>query len=38
MSEHELGIIFVSLKQLQGSTKIQWKIGENTLAATPGTV
>lgn len=38
MSQHELGITFVSLRQLQGSTKVLGKVCENILAATPETV
>lgn len=35
MSQHELGITFVSLRQLQGSTKFLGKVCKNTLAAMP---
>lgn len=35
MSQHELGITFVSLRQLQGSTKFLGKVCENTLASMP---
>lgn len=38
MSQHELGITFVSVRQLQGSTKFLGKVCQNTLAATPETV
>lgn len=38
MTQHELGIIFVSLKQLQGSTKILGNICGNPLVAIPNTI
>lgn len=38
MSQHELGITIVSLKQLQGSTKVLGEVCENTLAATPESI
>ena len=38
MSQHELGITVVSLRQLQGSNKFLGEVCENTLAATPEVV